>query len=769
MLRVRIDGGQLSTEQLRAIADISTEFARDTADVTDRQNIQLHWIRDRGRPGDLAAARGGRPVHHRGLRRHPARDPRLPRGRHRRRRDHRRHARRSTRSTSRYIGVPEFSNLPRKFKTAISGSPLQDVAHEVNDVSFVGVVHPEHGPGFDLWVGGGLSTNPMLAQRLGAWVPLDEVPDVWAGVIGVFRDYGYRRLRHPGADQVPAGRLGGRGVPRGARDRSTSGAPLRRRARSAAALRVPATTSASTGRRTAGTTSGWRRPSVGSPAPSLSRLADLAEAHGSQPGAHHAAPEAGRARRPRRPGRLPGRRGWRRSGCGPAGDVPPQHDGLHRHRVLQARDRRDQGPRPPSWSTSWSDGCPDFDEPLTINVNGCPNSCARIQVADIGLKGQLVPDADGNQVEGFQVHLGGGLGLDAGFGRKLRGHKVTADELPDYVERVVAPVRGRAADGERFAQWVGPRGRGGAAMSDDARGARSTARSAASEDLRPARGRARRLAVPRLHPRLHASRSSGLVSGMSAATPAGRLLDVAGRATPSLLRAPLALAAGRVTLEDAPRGGDHRVGGRRRSATGSAVDVVDGRRRARRTSSPRSRPAIDVLFLDTGYHFAETIGDPRRGRPPPTPVNIVNVTPAADRRRAGRRATARGCTAATPTCAATCARSSRWTAALGRLRRLGHRRCAGTSRRRAPSTPVVDWDARSGKVKVNPLARWTEADVDAYIERARHPGQPAAARRVRLDRLRAVHPAGRRRARTPAAAAGPARARPSAASTRGHR
>ena len=56
-------------------------------------------------------------------------------------------------------------------------------------------MHPEHGPGFDLWVGGGLSTNPMIAQRLGVWVPLDEVPDVWAGVVSIFRDYGYRRLR----------------------------------------------------------------------------------------------------------------------------------------------------------------------------------------------------------------------------------------------------------------------------------------------------------------------------------------------------------------------------------------------------------------------------------------------------------------------------------------------------------------------------------------------------------------------------------------------
>jgi sulfite reductase (ferredoxin) len=97
---------------------------------------------------------------------------------------------------------------------------------------------------------------------------------------------------------------------------------------------------------------------------------------------------------------------------------------------------------------------PDFEDPITVNVNGCPNSCARIQVADIGLKGQLVLGADGSQVEGFQVHLGGGLGLDAGFGRKLRGHKVTADELPDYVERVVRRYAEQRHPGERFAQWV---------------------------------------------------------------------------------------------------------------------------------------------------------------------------------------------------------------------------------------------------------------------------------------------------------------------------
>jgi sulfite reductase (ferredoxin) len=89
-----------------------------------------------------------------------------------------------------------------------------------------------------------------------------------------------------------------------------------------------------------------------------------------------------------------------------------------------------------------------------VHLNGCPNSCARIQTADIGLKGQIVTDADGNQVEGFQVHLGGGLGLDAGFGRKLRGHKVTASELTGYVERVVRAYAAGREPGERFAQWA---------------------------------------------------------------------------------------------------------------------------------------------------------------------------------------------------------------------------------------------------------------------------------------------------------------------------
>lgn len=95
-----------------------------------------------------------------------------------------------------------------------------------------------------------------------------------------------------------------------------------------------------------------------------------------------------------------------------------------------------------------------LETPISVHLNGCPNSCARIQVADIGLKGQIVTDDDGNRVPGYQVHLGGGLGEDLVVGRKLRAHKVVATELGDYVERVVTHYVDERTDGETFGDWA---------------------------------------------------------------------------------------------------------------------------------------------------------------------------------------------------------------------------------------------------------------------------------------------------------------------------
>ena len=452
MMRVRIDGGALSTEQLRVLAEVSQNYARDTADITDRENIQYHWIRIEDVPaiweqleavglstteacGDCPRVVLGSPVA--GIAADEIIDgtPAIEEiGR-------------------RYVGSPEFSNLPRKYKTAISGQ--QDVAHEVNDISFVGVRHPTRGPGFDLWVGGGLSTNPKIAQRLGAWVPLDEVPEVWAGVTSLFRDYGYRRLRHRArikflvadwgaerfrevleteylhrelldgpAPEQPAGTIDHVGVHRQRDGRYYVGvAPL--------SGRVSGSTLAAVAK---------AAERVGSARVRLTpyqKLVVLDVAESEVDGLVTELDSLGLQAKPSP---------WRRStmAC----------TGLEFCKLAIVETKARAGDLVAELEERLADAAATLDIPISIHLNGCPNSCARVQVADIGLKGQIVTDANGRQVEGFQVHLGGGLGLDSGFGRKLRGHKVASAELGDYVERLARGYAEQREPGERFAQWV---------------------------------------------------------------------------------------------------------------------------------------------------------------------------------------------------------------------------------------------------------------------------------------------------------------------------
>ncbi|MEV2188780.1 nitrite/sulfite reductase, partial [Streptomyces sp. NPDC047966] len=438
MLRVRIDGGRLTTEQLRVIGEISEEFARGTADLTDRQNVQYHWIRIEDVPeiwrrleavglstteacGDTPRTILGSPVA--GIAEDEIIDgtPAIDE-------IHRR-----------YVGNKDFSNLPRKFKTAISGSPLLDVAHEINDIAFVGVHHPEHGPGFDLWVGGGLSTNPKLGVRLGAWVPLEEVPDAWEGVVSIFRDYGYRRLRNRARLKFLVADWGAAEFRRVLEEEYLGRALL-----DGPAPEQPVQhwrDHVGVHRQKDGRYYVGFAPRVGRvDGTTLAKIAALAQEHGS--------------------GRL---RTTVEQKMIVLDVAEEQIDSLVSG--LEALDLQVR-PSPFRRGTMACTGIefcklaivetkgrgsslidelerrlPGFDEPITININGCPNACARIQVADIGLKGQLVLDEAGNQVEGYQVHLGGALGLDPAFGRKVRGLKVTADELPDYVERVLTRFR----------------------------------------------------------------------------------------------------------------------------------------------------------------------------------------------------------------------------------------------------------------------------------------------------------------------------------------
>ncbi len=451
MMRVRSDGTVLDADQLRVLGGISTEFARDSADITDRQNIQYHWIRIEDVPtiwqrleavglqtqeacGDAPRGFLGSPVA--GIAADEIIDgtPALEEVKRR------------------YIGNPEFSNLPRKFKTALTGHPSQDVAPEINDVSFVGTVHPAHGPGFDLWVGGGLSTNPMLARKLGVWIPLDEVADAWEGVISVFRDYGYRRLRSRARLKFLVADWG---VEKFREVLETE--YLGRALVDCASPPVPAVSGDHIGvhPQKDGRFYLGLAPTVGRISGTvLSRLGDLVEEYGVRGArltayqklvllgveADRVAPlvaaleEIGLSARPS---------SWRRSTMACTGIE------FCKLAIVDTKDRAT------ALVAELERRFPELDTPISVNVNGCPNACARTQVADIGLKGQLVMDADGRQVEGFQVHLGGGLGLDPQFGRKLRAHKVTSADLDDYVTNVVTAFLADREDGESFAAWVG--------------------------------------------------------------------------------------------------------------------------------------------------------------------------------------------------------------------------------------------------------------------------------------------------------------------------
>ncbi|HEX2857005.1 MAG TPA: nitrite/sulfite reductase [Propionibacteriaceae bacterium] len=455
MMRVRIDGGALTTEQVRAIGGISVDFARGTADISDRQNIQLHWVEIESVPeiwrrleavglttteacGDCARVILGSPVA--GIAKDEIIDPTAT----------------IERIKSRFVGDPTLANLPRKFKTAVTGHPSLDVVHEINDISLVGVRHPELGVGYDLWVGGALSTTPRLAERLGAFVTEDQAPEVWHGVVQIFRDYGYRRLRNKARLKFLLAEWGPEKF-REVLETEYLGYRL---------ADGPAPEPA----RTAGDHVGVHEQKDGrfylGAAPIVGRLtgqtlldlADLAEDAGS-----------------RRVRLTPHQKLL-------VLDVDPD-------RVDDARDGLERlgltvTPSPFRRSTMACTGIEfcklaivetkataeeaitelerrlhglTIEPPISLHINGCPNSCARIQTADIGLKGQMIT-LDGVQQPGFQVHLGGGLASsdreEAGLGRTVRGLKVSAETLPDYVERVVRRFLDERTAGETFARWV---------------------------------------------------------------------------------------------------------------------------------------------------------------------------------------------------------------------------------------------------------------------------------------------------------------------------
>jgi sulfite reductase (ferredoxin) len=186
MMRIGIPNGILSASQARVIAQLTGKYARNLADITVRQAIQLHWLTieslpevvdaldaiglsPRGACGDVVRNVTGCPLA--GV----AADEIID-------------AAPLAREVARFLtGNSEFYNLPRKFKISVTGCPSWCSVPEINDIGLTAVKH-EGQVGYSLRVGGGLSREPHIAVRLDAFVLPDQAIAVVRAIAEIFRD-----------------------------------------------------------------------------------------------------------------------------------------------------------------------------------------------------------------------------------------------------------------------------------------------------------------------------------------------------------------------------------------------------------------------------------------------------------------------------------------------------------------------------------------------------------------------------------------------------
>jgi hypothetical protein len=411
----------------------------------------------RGRPRDLATTRGCGPRHHRGVRRCPPRDPRLPRRRHLGRRadrsdpaDQRDHlavpGRRVAGEPPPQVQVghhraPEPGRRPRDQRRGLRRRRAPRARHRLRPVGRrrpLGLAAARRAPG-------GLRRPRAGGRGLargGADLPRLRLP----------------AAAQQGASEVPARRVGPREVPAGAAGRVPRLRAPRRSARPEAPdPGGPRRRAPPEGRPLLRRCHADRRPRLGSD-PRRPRRPHRGARFDPPP--HDAPPEDRHPRHPRGPRRIPHRRTRRARAVGAAEPHPPRHHRVHGHRVLQARDRRDQGlrhrrrPRPREAPRAVRAAASDLAarERLPELVRPHPDRRHRPQGTarhDRRRAGSRLPGAPG-----------GGLASqdrdEAGLGRTVRGLKVAADGIADYVDRVVRRFLDERDSGidETFAQWA---------------------------------------------------------------------------------------------------------------------------------------------------------------------------------------------------------------------------------------------------------------------------------------------------------------------------
>jgi sulfite reductase beta subunit-like hemoprotein len=451
MVRTRIPGGDLRPAQLRLIGELADLYGRGLADITVRQNIQYHWVRveslpiilDRLREVGLSTTEAcGDCV--RNILNCPASGvdeeelfdttPLIQQ------------------VNDFFVDNREFSNLPRKFKIAITGCAHRCVYPEINDIGIFAVRDAESvgGVAFRARVGGGLSTTPRFSKDLGVLVAPEEVVELCAAIATVFRDQGNRKNRKRARLkflieqwEIPRFREAVEAVlGRKLRRAATADAePITERDRSHLGIHRQSTKGlyyfgiSILGGRTSGA--------------QLKRLADLAETYGS-----------GRIRTTNTQNVL-------------LLDIPEDNvEALKQQLDFSGFDYQ------PSWARKAIIACTgiqfcklaiaetknrarelddylsnavDMDDAVRISVTGCPNSCGQHHICDVGLEGALV-NIDGVKRESFQVFLGGGVGAHESFGRRI-GVRIPSEELGESMARLFSRYNNERAANETFQEF----------------------------------------------------------------------------------------------------------------------------------------------------------------------------------------------------------------------------------------------------------------------------------------------------------------------------
>jgi sulfite reductase (ferredoxin) len=450
MMRIAIPNGILSAGQLRAIGGLTRKYARNLADITVRQAIQLHWLTieslpevvdaldaiglsPRGACGDVVRNVTGCPLA--GV----AADELIDA------------SPLAIEIAHLLNGNPEFFNLPRKFKISVSGCPSWCNNPEINDIGLSAVKH-NGVVGYSLRVGGGLSADPHLAVRLDAFVLPDQALRVVRAIAEIFRDQqGLRESRDRARMKhlfLKEGWTADRFL-----------AELQSRLDFKLLPGVPEQVPNDIFRDHAGIHA-QRQPGLSSVGASVLRgrltgeqleaAADLAERLGggglrttvSQNLLFVDVPNSKTAEL-----------------AGELGKIGLQVDGTSFWRGAIACTGTEfckLAITETKGFTKWlvdelEERLPGFDQQLKLNVTGCPNSCGQHWVADIGIEGKKIKH-EGKLTDAFYFCLGGAVGEHAAIARPV-GYRCPAPLIPDAIERLLRQYLADRQPEENLRAW----------------------------------------------------------------------------------------------------------------------------------------------------------------------------------------------------------------------------------------------------------------------------------------------------------------------------